>query len=100
MSNVYTKDDCIQGSRQMDYTQQVIVIKPTVLHKSYREKRHQLILATTGFGCDPVSMGTAVFGTSLDNGEQARWSRGDFIGILKPALVEALDPELKARLPK
>lgn len=40
-------------------------------------------LATGGFGCGPSAAGRAVYATCLGDGEQTRWDRSDFIGILK-----------------
>ena len=40
-------------------------------------------LATGGFGCVPTAAGRAVYATCLGDGEQTRWNRSDFIGILR-----------------
>ena len=40
-------------------------------------------LAEGGFGCSPTASGRAVYATCLGDGEQKRWNRADFIGVLK-----------------
>ena len=56
-------------------------MKPQVLEPFCRQKEAQYFFAETGFGCAPNSLGTAVFGHFLANGQRARLSRSDFIGI-------------------
>ncbi|MDE7262168.1 MAG: hypothetical protein K2N78_08960, partial [Oscillospiraceae bacterium] len=44
--------------------------------------RDQLWLAEGGFGCSPTASGRAVYATCLGDGEQTRWNREDFTGVL------------------
>ena len=39
-------------------------------------------LAEGGFGCSPTASGRAVYATCLGDGEQTRWNREDFTGVL------------------
>ena len=61
----------------------VLVMSPYTLKESYWSPENQLWLATGGFGCSPSAAGRAVYATCLGDGEQTRWDRSDFIGILK-----------------
>lgn len=61
----------------------VLVMSPFTLKESYWAPENQLWLATGGFGCTPTASGRAVYATCLGDGEQARWNRSDFIGILR-----------------
>lgn len=61
----------------------VLVMSPFTLKESYWAPENQLWLATGGFGCNPTASGRAVYATCLGDGEQARWNRSDFIGILR-----------------
>ena len=64
-------------------TGKVLVMSPYTLKESYWSPENQLWLATGGFGCSPSAAGRAVYATCLGDGEQTRWDRSDFIGILK-----------------
>ena len=76
------------GSQCDDMTGQnlegkVLVMSPFTLKESCWAPENQLWLATGGFGCAPNAAGRAVYATCLGDGEQTRWNRRDFIGILK-----------------
>lgn len=66
-----------------ELTGKVLVMSPYTLKESYWSPENQLWLATGGFGCSPSAAGRAVYATCLGDGEQTRWNRSDFIGILK-----------------
>ncbi len=66
-----------------ELTGKVLVMSPYTLKESYWSPENQLWLATGGFGCGPSAAGRAVYATCLGDGEQTRWDRSDFIGILK-----------------
>lgn len=76
-----TKDNCEQNSEPQDYKGKLLILKPQVLQPQFRQKEAQYFYAENGFGCDPNSLGTAVFGHFLANGQKARLERSDFIGI-------------------
>lgn len=76
------------GSQCDDMTGQnlegkVLVMSPFTLKESCWAPENQLWLATGGFGCVPTAAGRAVYATCLGDGEQTRWNRSDFIGILR-----------------
>ncbi|WP_313180786.1 DUF3849 domain-containing protein [Lacrimispora sp.] len=74
---------CEPDSKNLDYTGKVLVISLDILKESYWSQQNQLWLATGGFGCHPDSSGRAVFSICLSDGENTRWNRSDFVGILK-----------------
>ena len=82
--NLFDQKHCIPNSTMMDYTGQVLVMSAKHLKESCWCPENQLWLAQAGFGCEPNKMGTAVYATCLGDGEQARWRRYDFAGIIKP----------------
>lgn len=77
---------------------QILVMSPFTLKESYWAPENQLWLATGGFGCNPTAAGRAVFATCLGDGEQTRWNREDFIGILKEEYLPDWARESLARL--
>jgi len=68
---------------------QVLVLKPDMLMDEYKAPESQLFLAQNGFGCVPTASGRAIFGEFLIDGEQAKFHRQDFLGVLKPELLPA-----------
>ena len=76
-----TKVHCENHNEPQNYKGKLLIIKPQVLEPPFRQKEAQYFFAQNGFGCDPDSLGTAVFGHFLANGQNARLSRSDFIGI-------------------
>ena len=65
-----------------DYEGKVLILRPDVLQEDHWSPRDQLWLATGGAGCTVGKLGRTVFATCLGDGEQARFDRSDFIGIL------------------
>jgi hypothetical protein len=76
----------------------VLVLNDRWLSNQFRSAEYQLWKATGGFGCNPAAMGTAVFAVCLNDGERARWERGDFIGIASPELIAEFYPEYKGEV--
>ena len=62
-----------------------LVMKAKIFSPEYRALQFRLQLATGGFGCDPDSIGRAVFCKALCDGEEARWCRADVEGWVDPA---------------
>ena len=75
---------CYKNSNNKDYTNQLLILKPSMLAPWAKEPENQLWIAENGFGVSPNSSGRAVYATCLYDGEEARWNRGDFIGIVNP----------------
>ena len=76
--------NCYENSNKQDYTDQLLILKPSALAPWAREDINQIWRAENGFGLSPDASGRAVYATCLYDGEEARWNRGDFIGIADP----------------
>ena len=74
---------CEPESSELDFTGRVLVLSPEILKESRWQPENQLWYARSGFGCEPNSRGRAVFCTCLGDGEETRWNRMDFVGVLK-----------------
>lgn len=85
--NLITSGD--EGLRPLvgDLSQQRLVLAHTRLNRRYQSPRFQIFHATGGFGCQQGSLGSAVYGIHIADGESARWNRNDFIGIASDELV-------------
>ncbi len=85
--HMFDAQQCISVYEFQDVVGHVLVLNPDVLKDEYKTPESQLFLAERGFGCKPRASGRAVFGTFLADGEQARFNRQDFLGVLKPELL-------------
>ncbi len=72
-----------EADGDLDYTGQVLVMKPEVLKDQYKTPEDQLFLAESGFGCRPDARGRKVYGQFLKDGEATHLYRQDFLGVLK-----------------
>ena len=77
---LFGPEHCI--GNDLDYKGRVLVLSPDTLRESCWDARNQLWLGEGGFGCSPTSLGRAVYATCLGDGEQTRWDRSDFTGVL------------------
>lgn len=73
---------CSAGMYEGNVKGKVLVLSPDSLKESAWSQENQLWLATGGFGCDPKAGGRAIYATCLGDGEQTRWNREDFCGVL------------------
>ncbi len=80
---LFGPEHCVEDPSGLDYTGKVLVIKPESLKESCWTPQNCLWEACSGFGCSPTAFGQAVYATCLGDGENARWDRSDFIGVLK-----------------
>ena len=81
-------EHCEPRSRSdLNYEGRVLVLSPDILKESCWTPKNQLWYAQGGFGCAPHSRGSAVFCTCLGDGEETRWDRADFVGVLKEELL-------------
>ena len=72
-----------ENDGEIDYTDRVLVLKPSVLKDEYKTPDYQLFLAEGGFGCSANARGRKIFGQFLKDGEKTYYQRSDFIGVLK-----------------
>ena len=79
---LFGPEHCVNSEKGLDYTGKVLVLSPNTLKESCWSPLNQLWLGETGFGCSPTASGRAVYTTCLGDGEQTRWNRADFIGVL------------------
>ncbi|OLN26573.1 DUF4406 domain-containing protein [Desulfosporosinus metallidurans] len=77
-------EDCIPRSNEMDYEDKILVLNPEALMTSRRTAENSLWIAYNGFGCTFGARGQAVYAKSLFSGQECRWERADFLGIVKP----------------
>jgi hypothetical protein len=71
----------IPDSHTENYSDRLLVLKPSSLKEDYRHEEFQYFFAESGFGCDPEKLGTKVFGRFLIDGEESAFRRYDFYGI-------------------
>ncbi len=79
---LFGPEHCTGDRHEQDYAGKVLVMSPDTLRESCWDPRNQLWYGEGGFGCTPHARGQAVFATCLGDGEQTRWNRSDFAGVL------------------
>ena len=80
----------------------VLVLSPNTLKEEYWNTENQLWLAQGGFGTAANARGRAVYATCLADGEEARWNREDFLGVLHEQYLPqwAVDKLTELRAPE
>lgn len=82
--NLFGAEHCEPDSyAKLDYEGKVLVLSPDTLRESCWNRKNQLWLALDGFGCSPTAIGRSVRCVCLGDGEETRWNRSDFVGVLK-----------------
>ena len=76
----------------------VLVLSPDTLKESCWTPQNQLWLAHDGFGCTPGAIGRSIRCTCLGDGEETRWNRTDFIGVLKEECLPQWAAEALSKL--
>lgn len=82
-----TINDCIPGSKNGDYENQLIVIRPDILQRDKQSADYQLCLAVGGFGCRADASGRAVFVRTVYDGRELRYELPDVLGVIKPERI-------------
>lgn len=80
---MFDSAQCESDTGKQDFNGKVLVLSPDTLKESHWTQEDQLWLCTGGFGSRPNARGRAVFATCLADGEQTRWDRQNFLGVLK-----------------
>lgn len=63
--------------RSVNLKDKHVVLKAEIFKPEFRGIRHRVAKATFGFGCNPASMGRAVFVEFVIDGETSRFNRED-----------------------
>ena len=87
--HLFDAKQCISVFEFQDVTGHVLVLKPETLMDEFKSPECQLFLPSHGNGCRPNASGRSIFGKFLVDGEQARYWRQAFLGVLKPELLPA-----------
>lgn len=80
--SIIAKEDYEPVYYEDDLRDKIVVIKPEVLRREYRQGPYQLRLCTGGFGASPKSRGNACFCRDLLTGKTSRFERLDIAGIM------------------
>lgn len=79
---LFDREYCDPSLWDADLVGRVLVLSPDSLKEEAWTETNQLWLASGGFGCRPNARGRAVYAVCLGDGEEARWNRSDFLGVL------------------
>ena len=85
-------------SEELDYSQKLLILKPSVLKDEYKTPDFQLFHAESGFGCRADASGRKVFGRFLRDGECTHFNRSDFLGVIRDECIPAWATEKLAEL--
>ena len=80
---LFDSASCESDTGKLDFTGKVLVLSPDILKEECWRPEDQLWYAHDGFGCRPNAIGRSVRCTCLGDGEETRWNRHDFIGVLR-----------------
>ena len=80
--SIIAKEDYEPVYYEDDLRDKIVVIKPEVLRREYRQGPYQLRLCTGGFGASSKSRGNACFCRDLLTGKTSRFDRLDIAGIM------------------
>lgn len=80
--SIIAKEDYEPVYYEDDLRDKIVVIKPEILRREYRQGPYQLRLCTGGFGASPKSRGNACFCRDLLTGKTSRFERLDIAGIM------------------
>lgn len=89
---------CESDTGKLDFTGKVLVLSPDILKEECWRPEDQLWYAHDGFGCRPNAIGRSVRCTCLGGGEETRWNRHDFIGVLRDECLQDWARERLAEL--
>ena len=96
--NLFGAEHCVGDRAEQDFTGKVLVLSPDTLKESCWSQADQLWYAHDGFGCTPGAIGRSIRCTCLGDGEETRWNRTDFIGVLKEECLPQWAAEALSKL--
>ena len=96
---MYDASHCIEeNGEQFDYTDRVCIFNAQRMNERHLHPEEQIFLAESGFGCQPNSRGTKVFGRFLYDGEECYVRRQNLVGIMKDECIPDWAQEKLAEL--
>ena len=96
---MYDARHCIEeNGEQFDYTDRICIFNAQRMKESHLHPEEQIFLAESGFGCQPNSRGTKVFGRFLYDGEECYVRRQSLLGIMKDECIPDWAQEKLAEL--
>jgi hypothetical protein len=81
--DMFDASHCEPNTNEQDFTGKVLVLSPDTLCEECWKPTDQLWYAHDGFGCSPTARGRSVRCTCLSDGEETRWNRHEFLGVLR-----------------
>lgn len=81
--DMFDASHCEPNTNEQDFTGKVLVLSPNTLCEECWKPTDQLWYAHDGFGCSPTARGRSVRCTCLSDGEETRWNRHEFLGVLR-----------------
>jgi hypothetical protein len=82
-----TADECLPGSKNADFTKQLIIVDANCLLPEYRDPTSQLVECIRGSGARPNAIGASVFGKELHSGASVVYGRHQVIGVADEAML-------------
>lgn len=85
---MYDTRNCIEeNGEEFDYTDRICIFNAQRMKENHLHPEEQIFLAESGFGCQPNSRGTKVFGRFLHDGEECYVRRQNLVGIMKDEYI-------------
>ena len=85
---MYDARHCIEEiGEQLDYTDRVCIFNAQRMKESHLHPEEQIFLAQSGFGCQPNSRGTKVYGRFLCDDEECYVTRQSLVGVMKDECI-------------
>lgn len=79
VTDIFRKDEIAPISGELQG--KTLILDPRCVSPQYQTREFLLWVANGGFGCTEGLRGRAVFAKCVGDGESARWSRNEFVGI-------------------
>lgn len=85
---MYDAKYCIEeDGEEFDYTDRICIFNAQRMKEDRLRPEEQIFFAESGFGCQPNSRGTKVFGRFLYDGEECYVRRQNLVGIMKDEYI-------------